>query len=115
MSLAPLCLTALLTLGSVGLVAQDGRFLKIEINSASHEKADKSCKKRPENVQIRVPVRMAKSVLEIAQDSKIKINGESKKEIKLDALIKMLEGSKGGDLLLEITSSDGNHVKVTVE
>lgn len=115
MRLSVLGLAALITLGSTSLLAQEGRFLKLEIQSTTSENSEKASKKRPENVQIRVPLRMAKSVLEIAQDSKLKINGESKKEIKLDALIKMLEGSKRGDILLEIISSDGENIKVTVE
>ena len=97
--------------------AQSARFLKVDIrcksmqgHHAKHHDAD-----GPSEVHLRTPIALAKSVLEMAGDTEIKINGETKKGLKPDALIKMLESSKPGDLLLEITTDKGDLVKVTVE
>ncbi len=98
---------------AVPAVAQQARFLKVDIV----RKAGKThhAKEGPLEVHMRLPLNLAKSVLEMAGDSEIKINGESKKGLKPDALIKLLEGSKSGDLLLEITTNEGDLVKVVIE
>jgi hypothetical protein len=64
---------------------------------------------------MRTPIALAKSILEMAGDTEIKVNGEIKKGLKPDALIKMLENAKAGDLLLELTTDKGDLVKITVE
>ena len=110
----PLALAASL---SLPLAAQSARFIKVDIVSKTmmqhHHK--KKGVDGPTEVHIRMPISLAKGVLEMAGDSDIKINGENKKGLKPDALIKMLEGSKAGDLLLEITTNDGDLVKVVIE
>ena len=106
---------------AIPAVAQQARFIKVDIISKSgkihghHNKEAKGGKEGPTEVHLRLPISLAKGVLEMAGDSEIKINGESKKGLKPDALIKLLEGSKVGDLLLEITTNDGDLVKVVLE
>lgn len=103
---------------AIPAVAQQARFIKVDIVSKSgkmHRHAKEARKEGPTEVHMRMPISLAKSVLEMAGDSDIKINGESKKGLKPDALIKMLENSKPGDLLLELTTNDGDLVKVVIE
>ena len=109
---------ALILAFAVPVAAQQAKFIKVDIISKSGRmhRHDKDAKKAgPTEVHMRLPISLAKSVLEMAGDSEIKINGENKKGLKPDALIKMLEGSKPGDLLLEITTNDGDLVKVVLE
>jgi len=102
---------------AVPVAAQQAKFIKVDIVSKNgklhHHKEAKH--EGPTEVHMRVPISLAKSVLEMAGDSDIKINGEAKKGIKPDALIKMLENSKSGDLLLELTTNDGDVVKIVIE
>lgn len=111
----PLALGLLFT---APLAAQQARFIKVDIVSKSgrmgHHRAEKHGN-GPTEVHMRLPVNLAKGVLEMAGDSDIKINGESKKAMKPDALIKLLEQSKPGDLLLEVTTNDGDTIKVVLE
>ncbi len=103
---------------AIPAVAQQARFIKVDILSKSgklHHHGKEAKQDGPTEVHVRMPISLAKSVLEMAGDSDIKINGESKKGLKPDALIKMLENSKPGDLLLEITTNDGDLVKVVLE
>ena len=111
--------TALLLASAIAFpaVAQQARFIKVHVISKSmhghhgkHGKGD-----GPTEVNMRMPISLAKSALEMAGDSEIKVNGEFKKGIKPDAMIKMLETSKPGDLLLEITTDKGDLVKITIE
>jgi hypothetical protein len=69
----------------------------------------------PTEVHMRMPISLAKAVLDMAGESEIKINGESKKGMKPDQLQKLLADSKPGDLLLEITTDKGDHIRVTIE
>lgn len=113
--LAPLALTLLTVLP---VAAQNARFIKVDIVGKSmgrhhHSKTEKY--DGPTEVHMRMPISLAKSVLEMAGDSDIKINGETKKAVKPDALIKMLESSKSGDMLLELTTDKGDLVKITLE
>lgn len=112
--LAPLALTLLSALPAA---AQTARFIKVDIvgKSMGHHCAKGQKQDGPSEVHMRMPITLAKSVLEMAGDSDIKINGETKKAIKPDALIKMLEGAKAGDLLLELTTDKGDLVKITLE
>lgn len=103
---------------AVPAAAQQARFIKVDIVSKHakfHKHAKEAKQDSPTEIHMRMPINLAKSVLEMAGDSDIKINGENKKGIKPDALIKMLESSKPGDLLLEITTNDGDLVKVVLE
>lgn len=104
---------------------QTARFIKVDIVSKSfhpHEharahdrdKADRTYE-GPTEVHIRMPVNLASSILDMAGDSEIKVNGESKKGLKPEQLQKLLRESKPGDLLLEITTDKGDHVRVTIE
>lgn len=103
---------------AVPVAAQQAKFIKVDIVSKSgkmHRHNKEAKHDGPTEIHMRMPISLAKSVLEMAGDSEIKINGEAKKGVKPDALIKMLENSKPGDLLLEITTNDGDLVKVVLE
>lgn len=111
----PLALAASLALP---LSAQQAaRFIKVDIVSKSfhphHERARNA--DGPTEVHIRMPVNLASSILDMAGDSEIKVNGETKKGLKPEQLQKLLRESKPGDLLLEITTDKGDHVRVTIE
>ena len=100
------------------VMAQQARFIKVDVVRKSgtlHHHTKEAKQDGPTEVHARMPISLAKSVLEMAGDSDIKINGESKKGIKPDALIKLLESSKPGDLLLEITTNNGDLVRVVLE
>lgn len=107
--IAPLALAASL---SLPLAAQSARFIKVDITSKHHHHEGGN---GPTEVHVRAPLALATSFLQCAEDSDIKINGESKKGIKADQLIKLLEGSKPGDMLLEVDTNDGDHIRVVVE
>jgi hypothetical protein len=103
---------------AIPAAAQQAKFIKVDIVSKEghlHHHGKEAKKDGPTEVHMRLPINLAKSVLEMAGESEIKINGEAKKGLKPDALIKMLENSKPGDLLLELTTSDGDLVKVVIE
>ncbi len=115
---APLVFAAAL---SLPLAAQQARFIKVDIVSKDgmhHHHGAKGARKDsdgPTTVKMRVPVALATSALQCAQDSEIKVNGETKKGIKTEELVKMLQAAKPGDLLLEIDTNDGDHVRITIE
>ena len=109
--LAPLALAASLALP---LSAQaPTRYLKVDI--VSHDGHGRRKGNGPTEVHMRTPLSLATSILECAQDSEIRINGKDSKPLKADQLVKMLQDSKPGDMLLEVTTNDGDHIKVTVE
>ena len=110
----PLALAASL---SLPLAAQNARFIKVDIVSKTmmqhhgkHKGGD-----GPTEVHVRMPISLAKGVLDMAGEGEIKINGETKKGMKPEQLQKLLSDAKAGDLLLEITTDKGDHVRVTVE
>jgi hypothetical protein len=110
----PLALAASL---SLPVSAQTARFLKVDIVSKSvlqsrarHKEVD-----GPTEVHVRVPISLAKGVLDMAGEGEIKVNGETKKGMKPEQLQKLLSDSKPGDLLLEVTTDKGDHIRVTVE
>ena len=115
----PLALAAGLALP---LSAQQAtRFVKVDIVSKSfhphahgHAKTDKPYD-GPTEVHIRLPVNLATSILDMAGDGEIKVNGEKHKGMKPEELVKLLQNAKPGDLLLEITTDRGDHVRVTIE
>ena len=115
---APLALVAAL---AMPLAAQQARFIKVDIVSKEgvrHNHGAKGARKDsdgPTTVKMRMPIALATSALQCAQDSEIKVNGESKKGIKTEELVKMLQAAKPGDLLLEIDTNDGDHVRITIE
>jgi hypothetical protein len=109
----PLALAASL---SLPLAAQSARFIKVDIVSKSmHNHARHKGVDGPTEVHVRMPISLAKGVLDMAGEGDIKINGESKKGMKPEQLQKLLSDAKPGDLLLEITTDKGDHVRVTVE
>lgn len=112
--LAPLVLAASL---AAPLAAQaQARFIKVDIvTKRAHGHQGKKGENTPTTVKMRLPVSLATSALQCAQDSEIKVNGEAKKGLKTDELVKMLQSAKPGDLLLEIDTNDGDHVKITIE
>ena len=112
--LIPLALAASLVLP---LAAQNARFIKVDIVSkdmmqhhSRHKDAD-----GPTEVHIRMPVGLAKGMLDMAGESEIKVHGETRKGIKAEQFQKLLSDAKPGDLLLEITTDKGDHIRVTVE
>lgn len=96
---------------------QAARFIKVDIVSKSfhprHERPRNA--DGPTEVHIRMPVSLASGILDMAGDSEIKVNGETRKGLKPEQLQKLLRESRPGDLLLEITTDKGDHVRVTIE
>lgn len=109
----PLALVAGLCLP---LAAQAARFIKVDVVSktmrghAKHKGVD-----GPTEVHIRMPITLANGLLDMVGDGEVKINGETKKGLKPDQLQKLLSNAKPGDLLLEITTDKGDHIRVAVE
>ncbi len=111
--------TALVLASALALpaAAQQARFINVHIvgKSMHGHHGKRASQDGPTEVKMRMPIGLAKSALEMAGDSEIKINGETKKGIKPDAMIRMLENAKAGDLLLELTTDKGDLVKITLE
>lgn len=106
---------------SLPLAAQTARFIKVDVVSKTvmqhhrkHMDKDKDVD-GPTEVHIRMPISLAKGVLDMVGEGEIKVNGETKKGMKADQLQKLLSESKPGDLLLEVTTDKGDHVRVTIE
>ena len=115
---APFTALALAAAMALPAAAQQARFIHVHIIGKSmhgHHGKRAATQDGPTEVNMRMPIALAKSALEMAGDSEIKINGEAKKGIKPDAMIKLLESSKAGDLLLELTTDKGDVVKITLE
>ncbi len=111
----PLALAASLALP---LAAQNARFIKVDIISKSfnhHARLKDKSVDGPTEIHVRMPISLAKGILDMAGESDIKINGETKKGMKPEQLEKLLSDAKPGDLLLEITTDKGDHIRVTVE
>ncbi|MBL0210528.1 MAG: hypothetical protein IPQ13_06385 [Holophagaceae bacterium] len=121
--LAPLAL-AFVTVLPMAAQTQT-RFIKVDVVSKSmihhHNKGD-----GPSEIHIRLPLNLAKGILETISDQEISINGSvdsdggTKKvhktqKLKLEQLVKLLESAHAGDLLLEVTTDKGDRVKVAVE
>ncbi len=118
--LVPCALAALL---SAPLAAQATRFIKVDVvtKSLKHHHPD-----GPTQVHIRVPLNLAKGVLESVADQEISFDGtidqdgkpkkiHKTQKMKLDQLVKLLEACKPGDMLLEVTTDKGDHVRIAVE
>jgi hypothetical protein len=80
-----------------------------------HQHAKQKGVDGPTEVHVRMPISLAKGVLDLAGDSEIKVNGETRKGMKPDQLQKLLSDAKPGDLLLELTTDKGDHIRVAVE
>lgn len=120
--IAPLALAASL---AFPLSAQSARFIKVDITSKSArhhmnhseqgEKTKGKTSSDPVEVHVRMPIALAKSILQSAGESEIKINGENKKGFKTEELVKLLESSKPGEMLLELDTNDGDHIRIGLE
>ncbi len=112
--LVPFVLAA--TLG-LPLAAQSAKFIKVDITSKTmaHHARTKDGADGPTEVHIRMPISLAKGVLDMAGEGEIKVNGHARKGMKPEQLQRLLSESKPGDLLLEITTDKGDHIRVTVE
>ena len=109
--IAPLALAASLALP---LAAQaPTRYIKVNI--VSHDDHGHHKGNDPTEVHMRAPLSLATNILECAQDNEIHINDKESKPLKTDQLVKMLQNSKPNDILLEMTTNDGDHIKITVE
>jgi hypothetical protein len=100
-------------------LAQAPKFIKVEVISKSGHlaKLNKNASKKDEaeTIQLRVPISLAKGLLEKMEGEEIKVNGKDKKGIKAEELIDLLNNYKAGDLLLEIKTNAGDLVKITLE
>ncbi len=110
---APIALAAVLA-GPIH--AEAPKFIKVDIVSKTmlghHHDGDAE---GPKEVHIRMPITLAKGILDMASDGEVKINGKQTKGMKVDQLVALLEGAKSGDLLLELTTDKGDVVKITVQ
>ena len=99
--------------------AQAAKFVRIDIalkSEALLKHGDKTPgKNRPETIQIRLPISLAKAFLENIEGDEIKVNGKSKPGLKTDQLMNLFNEFKSGDLLLEITTDKGDWIKITLE
>lgn len=106
------------------LAAQAPRFIKVDIVSKSFKA--KHQEDGPTQVHMRMPLSLAKGILETVADHEVRIKGtveEGGKQhrvhraqhLKLDQLVKLLESCKAGDMLLEVTTDKGDQVKIAVE
>jgi hypothetical protein len=116
---------ALLLAASAPMAAQTARMFKVDIVSKSGlarhatQKAGVTKVEKdpsdPTEVHIRMPLSLVKAFLQSAGHSEIKINGKDKKGMQTDELLKLLETSKSGDMLFELTTDKGDVVKITLE
>ncbi len=100
--------------------AQPPRMIKVDIVQKTQfhhakAKADADRPELPTEVKMRMPLSLVKSFLKTMEESEVKVNGKEKKGFKADELLRLIETSKSGDLLLEITTNKGDLVKITLE
>ena len=96
--------------------AQAAKFINIEIDMSSKTRDNsKKVKEWPETVQMRLPLALAKFFLKTLEGNEIKVNGKDKPGLKVDEFMTMLNEFKAGDLLLEVFTSDGDLVRITLE
>jgi hypothetical protein len=106
---------ALSTLLAVPASAQAPKFITVDIVGKSVNLSHCNEKDGPTEVHVRVPISLAKGLLDMSGESEVKINGKNSKPMKVDQIIKLLESAKPGDLLLEVTTDKGDLVKITVQ
>ena len=115
---------ALATALAAPLAAQAPRFIKVDVVSKSFKA--KHHEDGPTQVHVRMPLSLAKGILESVSDKEIDIHGtvdeggkakrvHRTEKLKLDQLVKLLESCKAGDMLLEVTTDKGDLVKISVE
>jgi len=91
------------------------RFITVDVVGKSIMHCQKG-EDGPTEVHVRMPITFARGLLDMAADSHhLKINGRNSKALKVDELVKLLEGSRPGDLLLELTTDKGDLVKISVQ
>jgi len=105
------------------VAAQAPRFVKIDIQARpealceSHKTA--WGRDLPETVEIRMPLSLVKAALEGLDidegEGEIKINGKGKRGVKVAQLMDLLRDARAGDMLIEVKTSNGGLVKVTLE
>ena len=103
--------------------AQVPKIIKIEVISQSGGIGKKGSVAgdtgEPETVLIRLPIVLAKkAVAKIVQKEtkkEIILGGIDKSDFDIADLIDVMEGSKPGDILLEIQTGDGDLIKITLE
>lgn len=115
---------ALAAILAAPLAAQAPRFIKVDVVSKSMKA--KHHEDGPTQVHVRMPLALAKGILETVSDKEFDIQGTVNEEgkakkvrrtekLKLDQLVKLLESCKAGDMLLEVTTDKGDLVKISVE
>lgn len=98
------------------LAAQTAKFLKVDIVSDNMSKhAKRGDADGPKEVHVRMPIALANGLLDMARDGEIKVHGKARPGLKPEQLQKLLAEAKSGDLLLEITTDKGDHIRVTIE
>lgn len=107
---APLVLSTLLA-GSA--VAQAPKFIVVDI--VSKDGLKRHHEDGPKEVHVRMPISLAKGILDMAGSGEIKINGKANRDIKVDQLVALLETARAGDMLLELTTDKGDLVKITLQ
>ncbi len=112
---------ALILAAALPMAAQTARMFKVDVVAKSGmfqgHKMEKSEKKvdGPTEMHMRMPLTLVKAFLQSMGETELKVNGKGKKGFKADEIIKLIETSKAGDLLLEITTDKGDHVKISLE
>lgn len=114
----PVLLLASALPGRAQAPATPTRFLKIDVTEG---KAKATHHSNHGDVHVRVPVSLAKGILESLGEQEFQVsqgceakNGKPQK-IKVDQLLKLLENVHSGDMLLEVKAGDGTQVKITIE
>ena len=111
--LATCALTAVLAAPAFAQSPQP-RFLKVDITT---KRAMGCCKggDGPTEVHLRMPLSLAKGMLDLAVDGHVKLHGKDHLNMNPEQLAALVAAAKPGDLLLEITTNTGDLVKVAVE
>ena len=113
------CLAPIFSVAALAMpaAAQSAKFIKVEVRVPDSGPMSKQGKKKefPESVNIRMPLALAKSFLKTIEGLELKVNGDSRPGCKVDELLDMLNEFRAGDLLLEVNTSDGGYVKISLE
>jgi len=116
-------LSAVLLVAALALpvAAQAPKFVKIDIQLKSEALLERnrtdSGRELPETIEIRMPLSLVKASLENLdiREEEIKINGKDRKGVKVAQLMEILKDARAGDMLLEVKTSKGDLVKITLE
>ena len=108
------CALIALTVAPAFAQSPQPRFLKVDITS----KHAMGCAKGgdgPTEVHLRMPISLAKGILDMAVDGHLKLHGKGHAALNPEQLTQLIAAAKPGDLLVEITTNTGDLVKVVVE